>query len=220
MSFMDSSASTSQPNGNNLMNFNSPPAGCSVICENRSEFLIDSNKSVKFPRSAEHDTRNMDFCYDYNKSYGNTFQYSGNSFGYDDQNSYGLNATVNQPLNSTNPYGYNFNKESHDQQNQPGKFRILTESICWLTFELRSVIVSAVWRWYEQCSVSKCLYVVCNSCHCSLYKNCTCQSNCDGEKFHFINSDICFNWCRLNIEAKKKKNNILLAFNYCIGFVL
>lgn len=126
MSFMDLSASTSQQPRNNQMNFDSTATSFGVICENQSEFLLDSNKVVKFPRSTlnnDCDTRHMDICFDYNKSFGNTFQYIGNNFGYDGENAYGLNTTSNQPFNNADSYSYHSTEPPHELlQNQTGKF--------------------------------------------------------------------------------------------------
>lgn len=122
MSFMDSSASTSEQGRSNQINFDSTSISYSAICENDSELLMNSNKSMKFSKSTlndGHDAKHMDLCYDYNKCFTNTYQYSENNYGYDGESSYGLNTTINQTFNTTE--SYTFNEEPHEQQNQMGK---------------------------------------------------------------------------------------------------
>ncbi|XP_055325499.1 homeobox protein MOX-2-like [Sitodiplosis mosellana] len=121
MSFMDSSASTSQQGCNNQMNFDSTTTEFGAICENESELLMNSSRVAKFPKSTlndNNDTRHVNLCFDYNKCFANTFQYSGNNFGYNGGNAYGLSTTTNESFNTADPYGYSFNEESHELQNQ------------------------------------------------------------------------------------------------------
>lgn len=127
MSFMDSSASTSlHQDRNNIMNFDSTSSDFSTtIRENESEpLLMGSSRVAKIPKFTDNsDPRHVNLCYDYNKCFANTFQYNENgNFDYNVENAYGLSTTVNQPFDTTNSYRYNFNDESHELQNQPGKF--------------------------------------------------------------------------------------------------
>lgn len=130
MSFMDSSNATSLHQDRNSMNFASTSTDFSTtIRENESEtLLMGSSRVAKFPKSTFDDnsaSRHANLCYDYNKCFANTFQYNENeNFDYNVDNAYGLSTTVNESFNTTNSYSYNFNDESHELQNQPGKLWI------------------------------------------------------------------------------------------------
>lgn len=105
-------ASTSQEN--NHINFSEATTNFAEICTKQFDLSLDSNKLEKFPKfNLDNDqSRQMDMCYDYDKCFTNTYEYSGNNFVYNGENSYNMTTTEsNQSFNNTEQFPYNFNPE-------------------------------------------------------------------------------------------------------------
>lgn len=124
MSFVNLSPSTSNHNENNQMNFNSASQQDLQVIDSRRRTLSINESFMKVPKSnlsIDHGSNHMEMCFNYDKCFSNTYEYSANSFNHSADNSFAY-STSNQTFDNNDQFEYDSNVESADQHHQTRKF--------------------------------------------------------------------------------------------------